>query len=138
INELINNFNFVSALYQMGVRDAATVSDLFYKGIPYSVTDPDGTVWFFNSPGFAEANRGLTSDYQDNPEHIRYRAILDRLRDFNIAGRLYRSQTVDPINVDRYDQVYESLVQDGLYLHYRALLWNQYNYYELDLFQGDR
>ncbi|MBN1837243.1 MAG: hypothetical protein JW820_15410, partial [Spirochaetales bacterium] len=27
INELINNFNFVSALYQMGVRDAATVSD---------------------------------------------------------------------------------------------------------------
>ena len=96
INELINNFNFVSGLYQMGVRDARIVSDLYYKGIPYSVTDPDGTVWFFNSPGFAEANRGVTSRYENRDEYRQYTEILSRIREFNIAQRLFRSDTVDP------------------------------------------
>jgi len=138
INELINNFNFVSALYQMGVRDATIVSDLYYRGIPYSVTDPDGTVWFFNSPGFAEANKGLTSRYEENLDYIRYHAILNRLRDFNIAGEYYRSLTIDLDSVDRFDTVYRSLVQDCLYIDYRTLLWNQYNYYELNLFGSRR
>ena len=138
INELINNFNFVSALYQMGVRDATIVSDLYYKGIPYSVTDPDGTVWFFNSPGFAEANKGLTSRYEENPRHLRYREILAELRDFNIAQQLFRSGAVDPAYMQSYRSLHQSMIEKDLHNYYRSLLWNQYNYYEFELFQGRR
>ena len=136
INELINNFNFVSALYQLGVRDAGVVSDLYYKGIPYSVTDPDGTVWFFNSPGFAEANMVFGRQWTTDVRYVQHKDALMQLRDFNVAHRLIRETTVDARALGQYDALYRRMVEGGIYHALRTSLWNQYNQYELLLFQG--
>jgi hypothetical protein len=135
-NEVFNNFIFVSSLYQIGVTDPQTVSDLYLLGVPFSRTTDEGLVLWNNSPGFAEANKGLTSTYFKNNDYIDYQEKLDKMRTFNFMRSQYNSGNIS-LDTDfmlKKADDYKVMMDNGENFEFNDYFWNQYNMYTYNLF----
>jgi len=136
-NEMMNRFNFVSGLYQMGVTDPTAVNDLYYKGVPYSYTDNHGLVWWENNPGFAESNGYMTADYVNNRGYRNYQMNLDALREFNTMRSQYLTGLVDLSlkHVKEMDITYKRMMETSDYKVLSNYLWDYSGMYSYDFFQ---
>ncbi len=136
-NELMNNFLFVSTLYQKGVRDTKTITDLYYKGVPYSRFGEAGLNIWNNSPGFAESNGWLTADYENNDDYKEYKKQMSRMNSFNFMRSRYNDFS-DPVELDsefmiNHNNIYTDMMKNGEYSDLNDY-FNRQNYYESELF----
>lgn len=135
-NEVMNNFIFTSTLFQMGVTDPQTVSDLYLLGVPFSRTTAEGLVLWNNRPGFAEANKGITSTYFENDQYKDYKEKLTKMSTFNFVRSQYNSGNFDFDTSFMQDkaEIYSDMMRNGENYDYNDYFWNQYNLYTYVLF----
>ncbi|NOY07942.1 MAG: hypothetical protein GXP33_03770 [Spirochaetes bacterium] len=137
VNELVNNFNFVSALYQKGTDDN-TIKELYYQGVAYPLTDETGLTLWENSPGFGQENGWLTKNIFDNREYIRYQSKIEDMKTFYSMRKMYQTGADIDLSTNymkNMNNTYKFMMDNRENYEYEEYFWNQYNKYESDLFR---
>jgi hypothetical protein len=141
VNEMMNRFNFVSALHQLGVNDANVVRELYFQGVPYSYTDQRGLVWWLNNPGFAESNGYLTEDYIQNRSYQERERQISRLRVFNVMRAWHNSGKHVDLGIRStaiMDDIYRDMMDSYEYMDLNKRFLQHWRTYSYDFFQVRR